>query len=278
MGLKKELFSGLVFLLFAGIAVALWFALDNIFYLFNFLYIGFFVALGIYLMLSKRKYARNVALLGVGLYMLVFLGLIEGENMQLAGFWFYLFNGVFMAATIHYFVAKIAGPFLFGRGWCGYACWTAMVLDLLPFKVPRQKRKKRLGFIRYLVFASTFLFVLALFVFRVQNIEWIMYVSFIAGNLLYYAVGIALAFAFKDNRAFCKYVCPITVFLKPASYFSLLRVKVNHEKCIGCGKCEQVCPMNVEVTNNSRRTRKYGTECILCLECAKNCPKDAIKF
>ena len=265
-------------MLFAGIAVVLWLALDNIFYLFNFLYIGFFVALGIYLVLSKRKYARNVALLGVGLYMLVFLGLIEGENMQLAGFWFYLFNGVFMAATIHYFVAKIAGPFLFGRGWCGYACWTAMVLDLLPFKVPRQKRKKRLGFIRYLVFASTFLFVLALFVFRVQNIEWIMYVSFIAGNLLYYAVGIALAFAFKDNRAFCKYVCPITVFLKPASYFSLLRVKVNHEKCIGCGKCEQVCPMNVEVTNNSRRTRKYGTECILCLEGAKNCPKDAIMF
>ena len=39
-------------------------------------------------------------------------------------------------------------------------------------------------------------------------------------NLLYYIVGISLAYALKDNRAFCKYICPVTVFLKPASYFA----------------------------------------------------------
>ena len=31
-------------------------------------------------------------------------------------------TGVFEAATIHYAVAKIFGPLIFGRGWCGYAC------------------------------------------------------------------------------------------------------------------------------------------------------------
>lgn len=65
---------------------------------------------------------------------------------------YYLFTGVFEAATIHYAVAKIFGPLLFGRGWCGYACWTAMVLDFLPYKVPAQPRKK-LGWIRYVTFA-----------------------------------------------------------------------------------------------------------------------------
>lgn len=30
----------------------------------------------------------------------------------------------------------------------------------------------------------------------------------------------------KDNRAFCKYICPVTVFLKLMSYFSLLRENV----------------------------------------------------
>ena len=49
--------------------------------------------------------------------------------MQIEGFLYYLFTGVFEAATIHYAIAKIFGPLLFGRGWCGYACWTAMVLD-----------------------------------------------------------------------------------------------------------------------------------------------------
>lgn len=102
-----------------------------------------------------------------------------------------------------------------------------------------------------------------------------MFWAFIAGNVIYYAIGIILAYAFKDNRAFCKYICPITVFLKPMSYFSLLRIKCDKDKCISCGKCKKVCPMNVDVTDNSRK-RLNGTECILCMECVKNCPKDAL--
>jgi polyferredoxin len=96
--------------------------------------------------------------------------------------------------------------------------------------------------------------------------------SFIAGNLLYYAVGIALAFAFRDNRAFYKYICPITVFLKPASYFAPFRIKPKPDKCVRCGVCEKACPMNVEVANQAR-SRRNGTECILCHECVKVCPK-----
>ena len=44
------------------------------------------------------------------------------------------------------------------------------------------------------------------------------------GNVLYYLVSISMAFILKDNRAFCKYVCPITVFLKATSRFSLLKI------------------------------------------------------
>ena len=102
-----------------------------------------------------------------------------------------------------------------------------------------------------------------------------MFVSFIVGNILYYAVGIIAAFVFKDNRAFCKYFCPVTVFLKPMSYFSLFRIKCDSTKCIGCGKCKRACPMEVDMTDNSRK-RKNGTDCILCMECVKACPKDAL--
>ena len=91
--------------------------------------------------------------------------IISNENMQIEGFWYYLFTGVFEAATIHYAVAKIFGPLLFGRGWCGYACWTAMILDLLPYKTPKAPRKK-FGFVRYIAFALSFLFVASLFVLR----------------------------------------------------------------------------------------------------------------
>ena len=271
---KKYAWSVIILALFETIAIALWQTKDTIFYLLNFSYIGCSIALGMFLFIKGYRYARRIVQLLVGLYMLVYLGLVCGENMQIEGFWYYLFTGVFEAATIHYAIAKIFGPLVFGRGWCGYACWTAMVLDFLPYKTPTQPRKK-LGWIRYITFTISLVFVFALFLAHVGNIEKIMFRAFIIGNALYYAVGIILAYALKDNRAFCKYICPVTVFLKPMSYFALLRVKCDKEKCISCGKCKRVCPMNVDVTDNSRK-RQNGTECILCMECVKNCPKGAL--
>ena len=153
----------LMLAIFETVPVTLWLIKDNIFYLFNFSYIGLSISLGVF-----------------------------------------LFTGVFEAATIHYAVAKIFGPLVFGRGWCGYACWTAMVLDFLPYKVPRGPRKK-IGWIRYITFAVSLVFVAALFLAKVGNIERSMFRAFITGNVIYYAIGIILTYAFKDNRAFCKY-------------------------------------------------------------------------
>ena len=243
-------------------------------YLINFSYIGLSLTTGITLYIKKYKFARRITQLLVGSYMLLYLGIICNENMQIEGFWYYLFMGSFEAATIHYAIAKIFGPLIFGRGWCGYACWTAMVLDFLPYKVPMSPRK-RIGWMRYVVFFVSFVFVCALFLVHTANLERIMFWAFLIGNVLYYATGIILALALKDNRAFCKYLCPITVFMKPMSYYSIFRVKCDTKKCISCGKCKRVCPMDVDVTDNSRK-RKNGTECILCFECVDACPKNAL--
>jgi polyferredoxin len=130
---------------FWSIAIALWLTTGKIFYLGNFGYIGTALGLGmgIYSALPRRKrwIGRRIAQFLIGVYMLVFLGFIERENMQIEGFFFYLLAGIFAGAVIHYLVAKLVGPLLFNRGWCGWACWTAMLLDLLPF---RHNKKGRL--------------------------------------------------------------------------------------------------------------------------------------
>ena len=272
--IRKNYQAIMIWIFFEIVAFGLFIGTNNLFYLLNFSYIGTCVSVGLYLYSNNVKYARNLVQFAVGLYMLIYLGLISNENMQIEGFWYYLFLGVFEAAVIHYLVAKIIGPLIFGRGWCGYACWTGMILDLLPYKIPKGSRRK-IGYIRYILFILSFCFVATLFIFKFDNLNTIMFWAFVIGNIFYYIIGIVLAIILKDNRAFCKYICPITIFLKPASYFSMMRIKCDEKKCIKCKKCINTCPMNVDMLDNSRK-RKNGTECILCFNCVKNCPKKAL--
>lgn len=273
MNMRAPIVMEIIFII---ISVMVYLVTANTFFIFNFLYIGTAIAIGLFLMENGKDYARNIILLAIGSYLFIYVGILGHENISMSGFWYYLGLGVFEAAVIHFLIAKIAGPLLFGRGWCGYACWTAMILDLLPYKTPQGERKSW-GYVRYILFILIFCFVAALFIFKVNNLDLIMFYSFVIGNLIYYAVGIILALKLNDNRAFCKYVCPITVFLKISSYFSLLRVKVDDDKCIDCGKCIKECPMDVDMLDNSRK-RTNGTECILCLRCVHGCKKDALKF
>ena len=262
--------------IFIMIAVVMYLVTSNTFFIFNFLYIGSAISIGLFFMAKKNRYARNIILLSVGSYLFFYVGILGHENLSLIGFWYYMFLGVFEAAVVHFLVAKILGPLMFGRGWCGYACWTAMVLDLLPYKTPQNPRKNW-GYIRYVMFLVILCGMVSLFILKLSNLDLIIYYLFIAGNLAYYAVGIILAYKLKDNRAFCKYVCPITVFLKISYYFSLLRVKVDEDLCVDCGNCIKSCPMNVDILDNSRK-RENATECILCLNCIHSCSKDALKL
>ena len=124
-------------------------------------------------------------------------------------FGYYLFIGVFEAATIHYAVAKIFGPLLFGRGWCGYACWTAMVLDFFPYKKPQASKKKDRLYPVYHIFIFAFFRGATFSESRREYGENHVY-SFYRGEYsVLYCRGLILAFLFKDNRAFCKYICPV---------------------------------------------------------------------
>lgn len=85
-GFSKYLVSILLFLLFEAVAVTLWLTKDNLFYLLNFSYIGCCLALGTALFTAGKQYARHFVQLAVGSYMLLYLGVISRENMQIEGF------------------------------------------------------------------------------------------------------------------------------------------------------------------------------------------------
>lgn len=56
---------------------------------------------------------------------------------------------------------------------------------------------------------------------------------------------------------------------------------VDTHKCIGCGKCTNICPMeaiSVTTTGKDKYAQVDDKLCLGCGVCVKNCPKDAIKL
>lgn len=284
--LKKLLAPGVVMLAFWALGawgvVASGYAQPLI--MFGYIGTSLGIGLGLYGTLPKKRkpLGRRLTLFMVGLFLVGFALFMGRENAQIEGFFFGLLTGVVQMGVIHYFIAKIIGPLLFGRLWCGWACWTAMVLDMLPFQRSSGRLPGRWEWLRYVHFALSLGMVLLLvFVFHYragaagnQAVIW-----FIVGNLTYYAIGIGLAYALKDNRAFCKYVCPITVPLKIMSRFSVLKIGGEASRCNDCGACVKLCPMDIRVSDYIRNgERVLSTECTLCQTCVTACAHDAVKL
>ncbi len=214
--------------------------------------------------------------------------IVGRQNFQIEGFFFYLLTGTFGGVMIHFTVGKIFGPLLTGRTWCSWGCWTLMILDLLPFKKSDGWRQGNITLLKYIhLVLSLALVVVMVFIFKytlhdpnqapdqpglMKAMYW-----FIIGNVFYYASAIAMAISLKDNRAFCKYLCPVSVPLKFANLFSILRIKGNKKKCARCSTCVGQCPFNIDIPRYIELgTRIKSSECVMCMRCVAVCPEGAL--
>jgi ferredoxin-type protein NapH len=238
---------------------------------------------------NKKPVVRRVNMILFFLVLVVLFGALGRVNLQLEGFFFLTAAGIFGGATTHFLVAKIIGPIIFGRNWCGWACWTVMLLDFLPWKTSSGWQEGGWKNARYVHFGLSLLLVLAL-VFgagylihtpqqpenepgMLREMVW-----FLVGVFLYYVAGVLLAVRFKDNRAFCKYLCPVTVFLKMGNALSLLRISGNATECDGCNVCVKECLMDIDIpayVNNGERVK--SSECIMCMQCIAACPNGTLR-
>ena len=57
-----------------------------------------------------------------------------------------------------------------------------------------------------------------------------------------------------------------------------MKIKINKEKCMGCGACVSICPETFEMKNNKSNVKKQPKE-ITCEKDAINyCPAGAISI
>ena len=77
--------------------------------------------------------------------------------------------------------------------------------------------------------------------------------------------GVILASLFIQ-RPFCSLLCPIGGIHGLFNKISGIYLKVNHDKCVDCNRCQEVCPQGI----NPAETPAHS-QCSRCLECTKAC-------
>ena len=189
---------------------------------------------------------------------------------------------------------------LLGRFICGFLCpfgWFQELLHKIPTKKLSTKKLKPLNCIKYAVL----LFTVVLLPMLITNdvgmgdpffckylcpqgvLEGAIPLAAVnsgiraaLGALFSWKLGIlitVIVLSVLFYRPFCKWLCPLGAFYALLNKVSLLGMKVDKHKCVSCGKCAQVCRMDVDVTKTPDHT-----ECIRCGMCVHACPTKAVSF
>ena len=74
------------------------------------------------------------------------------------------------------------------------------------------------------------------------------------------------------HRFFCRVMCPLGAIYGLLNKFSFYQINFASDKCIGCGRCKKICPLNLNPIKDFD-----SAECVRCGLCIKNCPTNALK-
>ncbi|MCD4669256.1 MAG: 4Fe-4S binding protein, partial [Actinomycetia bacterium] len=81
------------------------------------------------------------------------------------------------------------------------------------------------------------------------------------------------------RRAWCRHLCPIGALLKIFSGASIWKIRLVNDECIGCGKCNNNCDMQIDVMGELKANGEVKSlSCTRCFKCTSDCPKGAIAF
>ena len=158
--------------------------------------------------------------------------------------------------------------FLFGRVFCANICPVGVLQEIISL-VPVGKKGKTAKKYSVPFRAAVFVVFLVSGVFFSVNLLRLFGVrDFFNLNFMSISFFIFLAFliaSFFVYRPFCRFICPYGVLLSLVSRFGVYKFR-RTDKCIDCGKCEKVCPVNEALMDSDK------SECYMCGRCMDVCP------
>lgn len=170
------------------------------------------------------------------------------------------------------------------KGFCSTSCPVGGLQELL-YKIPSKKFKipfkisnsVRIGlFVLFLIVAITLKTSTYFYINLFDLIHWEFdmplfdLIEFIVFLVLILTVSV---FLFKP---FCYLICPMGIYTWILEHFSLLKIRVNKEKCTSCGDCEKKASCSsVKAILDEKLIRG---DCHLCGACITACKFGALQY
>ena len=201
----------------------------------------------------------------------------------------HIINGSFIVFTLMF----ILGMF-FGRLWCGFLCPTGGMSECFERFSPKNPKQGWRNYLKYVIWVLWLSGVIICHVlgkgyYTIQPFfmtDHGISISNIYSYVIYY--GIVILFLIPaiihGKRANCHYICWMAPFMimgyKVGHLLHLpqLKIKTKKENCIGCGACNKICKMSLDVKNLISNNEIRSAECILCGECISACPKKVLNY
>jgi len=193
-----------------------------------------------------------------------------------------VFPALHVPGTVTFFLV-LALVFLFGRRIiCGFNCPCVGIRETVGFAFrDRTLRSEWTWRLRHSKWFFFIYYVGVMVVTQFPPNSWT--VGFVGG--FYLIVGLTYFGTFfvaplVGNRFYCRYLCPYGATFGLLNHAGFYGIEMDGDRCIDCGRCEQVCDMGIPVLTQGRQSGRVTAleDCMGCARCVVSCPTDALEI
>ena len=174
------------------------------------------------------------------------------------------------------FAVSLIIAIFFGRLYCGYACpmntimipieWISKKLKIQTQSVPKWLEK---GVLPWAFLGISI--VVMLLTKKMLHIN-------LPILLIWVTISILVTLRYRPF-IFHNLICPFGALQKLFGGFAVFSKKVDEATCIGCKKCEKVCPsISINVNSDNKKAVISTNICHQCTNCTDVCPVSAINY
>ncbi len=192
----------------------------------------------------------------------------------LALFIFLVTNGKMML-WLGLFALSLVVALLFGRVYCGYVCpmntvmitteWLSKKFKWQTDKTPKWLQSGKFAWVALVVSIAVMIFAQRVLK---KNIPVL---------LIWLVVSVLVTLRYKP-AVFHNLICMFGPLQKIFGRFAKFSERVDKPSCIGCKKCEKVCPSAAIAVRKDKKAEIETSLCFQCTNCQQVCPTDCIQY